>query len=120
MSESVNRSDPPDRSDRPGLSETSETSETQDRSVAEHRGGARGVDPTDLDDQQLLRELETIHRSRHDTLLYASAAALSAHNVRMAELEGEYLRRHPQRSAALGRTRAGARARQAPSAGQSA
>ncbi len=103
------------------MSESAHRSETEDRSVAEQQHeaeqqrGGRGVDPADLDDQQLARELETIHRSRHDTLLYGSAAALSAHNVRMAELEGEYLRRHPQRSAALGRTRAGARTRQAPS-----
>jgi Family of unknown function (DUF6158) len=71
-----------------------------------------GVDPADLDEPQLLRELETIHRSRHDTLLYGSPAALSTHNLRMAQLEGEYLRRHPHRTAAPGRTRAGARARE--------
>ena len=70
-----------------------------------------GVDPAGLDEPQLLRELETIHRSRHDTLLHGSPAALSAHNVRMAQLEGEYLRRHPQRPVSPGRTRAGARER---------
>ena len=31
-----------------------------------------GVDPSRLDDQQLMKELETIHRTRHDTLLYGS------------------------------------------------
>ncbi|MDH2390234.1 MULTISPECIES: DUF6158 family protein [Streptomyces] len=71
----------------------------------------RGVDPARLDEPVLLRELEAIHRSRHDTLLYGSAAALDAHNVRMAELENEYLRRHPRRTVTPGRTRAGARAR---------
>jgi hypothetical protein len=70
-----------------------------------------GIDPTDLDEHQLLRELETIHRTRHETLLYGSGDALSAHNMRMAQLEGEYLRRHPRRSVAAGRTRDGARAR---------
>ncbi|MFF3290971.1 DUF6158 family protein [Streptomyces sp. NPDC003023] len=70
-----------------------------------------GVDPAELGEQDLLRELETIHRSRHDTLLYASAAALEAHNVRMADLEAEYLRRHPERPVASGRTRSGARSR---------
>jgi hypothetical protein len=70
-----------------------------------------GVDPTSLDDQQLLKELETIHRTRHDTLLHGSRDALAAHNVRLAELEGEYLRRHPRRPVTPGRTREGARAR---------
>lgn len=70
-----------------------------------------GVDPGRLDDQQLMKELETIHRTRHDTLLYASNDALRAHNVRMAQLEGEYLRRHPRRPIVAGRTREGARDR---------
>lgn len=70
-----------------------------------------GVDPDRLDDQQLMRELETIHRTRHDTLLHGSNDALRTHNVRMAQLEGEYLRRHPRRPVAPGRTREGARDR---------
>jgi hypothetical protein len=78
----------------------------------EERGGVMtGVDPRRLDDQQLMKELETIHRTRHDTLLYGSNDALSAHNGRMAELEGEYLRRHPRRPVSAGRTREGARER---------
>ncbi|MBA2946625.1 DUF6158 family protein [Streptomyces himalayensis] len=71
-----------------------------------------GVDPVRLDDQQLMKELETIHRTRHDTLLHGSNDALRAHNERMAQLEGEYLRRHPRRPVAHGRTRAGARERE--------
>ncbi|MFE6281871.1 DUF6158 family protein [Streptomyces sp. NPDC057877] len=70
-----------------------------------------GVDPDQLDDQQLMRELETIHRTRHDTLLYGSNDALRAHNERMAQLEGEYLRRNPARFVAASRTRDGARGR---------
>ncbi|MFI6012421.1 DUF6158 family protein [Streptomyces sp. NPDC051243] len=70
-----------------------------------------GVDPGRLDDQQLMKELETIHRTRHDTLLYGSNDALRAHNHRMAQLEGEYLRRNPRRTVASGRTREGARDR---------
>ncbi|MEU9184317.1 DUF6158 family protein [Streptomyces sp. NPDC048484] len=70
-----------------------------------------GVDAGFLDDQQLMKELETIHRTRHDTLLHGSNDALRAHNLRMAELEGEYLRRNPRRTVAEGRTRAGARER---------
>ncbi|UGY94384.1 DUF6158 family protein [Streptomyces gobiensis] len=71
-----------------------------------------GIDPVRLTEAQLLKELETIHRTRHDTLLHGSADALATHNVRMAELEGEYLRRHPRRPVAAGRTREGARARE--------
>ncbi|WP_405592469.1 DUF6158 family protein [Streptomyces sp. NBC_01092] len=70
-----------------------------------------GVDPSRLDDQQLMKELENIHRTRHDTLLYGSNDALRAHNHRMAQLEGEYLRRNPHRTVAAGRTREGARDR---------
>ncbi|CAM5563702.1 hypothetical protein SHIRM173S_05861 [Streptomyces hirsutus] len=70
-----------------------------------------GVEPNRLDDQQLMKELETIHRTRHDTLLHASNDALRAHNERMAQLEGEYLRRNPRRWVAAGRTREGARER---------
>lgn len=74
-----------------------------------------GVDPSRLDDQQLMKELETIHRTRHETLLYGSNDALSTHNERMARLEGEYLRRNPRRTVAAGRTREGARERGAGS-----
>lgn len=70
-----------------------------------------GVDPGRLDDQQLMKELENIHRTRHDTLLHGSNDALRAHNERMAQLEGEYLRRNPRRLVAAGRTREGARER---------
>ena len=72
-----------------------------------------GVDPHELDEQQLMRELETIHRTRHDTFLHGSNDALRMHNERMAGLEGEYLRRNPRRVVAAGRTREGAREREA-------
>ncbi|MDH6223730.1 MULTISPECIES: DUF6158 family protein [Streptomyces] len=78
----------------------------------EERGAAMaGVEPDRLDDQQLMKELETIHRTRHDTLLHGSSDALRTHNERMAQLEGEYLRRHPRRPVSAGRTREGARER---------
>ncbi|GAA0652932.1 DUF6158 family protein [Streptomyces thermocarboxydovorans] len=70
-----------------------------------------GVDPSHLNDQQLMKELENIHRTRHDTLLYGSNDALRTHNERMAQLEGEYLRRNPDRLVAASRTREGARER---------
>ncbi|MER6346789.1 DUF6158 family protein [Streptomyces sp. NPDC001595] len=77
-----------------------------------------GVDPGRLDDQQLMKELETIHRTRHDTLLYGSNDALRAHNDRMAQLEGEYLRRNPRRFVSASRTRDGARDRAANADGR--
>lgn len=76
--------------------------------MAEHDSG---VAPDRLDERLLLRELEAIHRTRHETLLHASVEALRHHSSRMAALEGEYLRRHPDRIPAAGRTRAGARSR---------
>ncbi len=70
-----------------------------------------GPSARDLEDDQLLKELEAIHRTRHETLLYASDNALSTHTQRMDELEREYVRRHPHRAQTSSRTRAGARAR---------
>ncbi len=72
-----------------------------------------GVAADLLDERRLLKELEAIHRTRHETLLYGSADALAIHTARMRELESEYLRRHPSRLPVAGRTRAGARARSA-------
>ncbi|MBV9024319.1 MAG: hypothetical protein JO362_11130 [Streptomycetaceae bacterium] len=72
-----------------------------------------GVTPELLDDRRLIKELEALHRTRHDTLLYGSAEALRTHSDRMSALEGEYLRRHPRRTPLAGRTREGARARTA-------
>ncbi len=59
--------------------------------------GAPGVDPTQLSDDDLFRELASLHETRHDTLRHGSDAALAHHDRRTAELEGEYLRRFPQR-----------------------
>ncbi|MFD8807455.1 DUF6158 family protein [Streptomyces sp. NPDC059597] len=84
---------------------------SQERGHDERGTTMTGVDPSRLDDQQLMKELETIHRTRHDTLLYGSNDALRAHNERMAQLEGEYLRRNPRRLVSAGRTREGARER---------
>jgi Family of unknown function (DUF6158) len=59
--------------------------------------GETGVDPRELTGEELLRELASLHETRHDTLRHGSDAALMHHNRRMAELEGEYLRRYPER-----------------------
>jgi len=57
----------------------------------------RGIDPAVLSDEELLRELASVHDARHDTLRHGSEAALDNHTRRMEELEGEYLRRFPHR-----------------------
>ncbi|MFF1556084.1 DUF6158 family protein [Streptomyces sp. NPDC058279] len=72
-----------------------------------------GPSAQDLEERVLLRELEAIHRTRHETLLHGSDDALVTHTKRMNELEQEYLRRHPQRAQTPARTRSGARARTA-------
>ncbi|MCX5192643.1 DUF6158 family protein [Streptomyces sp. NBC_00249] len=78
--------------------------------MAEHTGGPAA---SELEDGRLLKELETIHRTRHETLLHGSDEALATHTQRLRELEDEYVRRHPQRAQATARTRSGARARTA-------
>jgi hypothetical protein len=56
-----------------------------------------GVAPADLSDEDLLRELEQLHRTRHETFLHGSTPALQHHSERTTQLELEYLRRHPER-----------------------
>jgi hypothetical protein len=68
-----------------------------------------GVSPEDLAESDLIRELEHLHRTRHDTFLHGAPDALREHTSRSAELEQEYLRRHPERDVDPARTRAGAR-----------
>jgi hypothetical protein len=65
----------------------------------------------ELADGDLLQELETLHRTRHDTFLHGSAHALLNHTERTNEVELEYLRRHPERQVDADRLRSGARAR---------
>ena len=68
-----------------------------------------GVSPQDLAEADLIRELAHLHRTRHETFLHGSPDALREHNSRLAGLEGEYLRRHPEREVDPARTRSGAR-----------
>ena len=68
-----------------------------------------GVRPEDLAETDLIRELEHLHRTRHDTFLHGAPDALRQHTSRSAELENEYLRRHPERDIDPARTRASAR-----------
>ncbi|MFI5936903.1 DUF6158 family protein [Actinoplanes sp. NPDC051494] len=60
-------------------------------------GTATGIDPAGLADEDIMRELGSLHRTRLDTLRHGPDAALSTHLRRTAELETEYLARHPGR-----------------------
>lgn len=70
-----------------------------------------GVAPSDLKEEDLLRELNHLHVTRHGTFLHASDDALGMHTRRTAELEAEYVRRHPERQVDPARLRSGARDR---------
>jgi len=70
-----------------------------------------GVPAEELDRDDLLRELEQLHATRHQTLRHGSPDALTAHTQRMGELEDEYLRRFPEREVDPERLRSGARER---------
>ncbi|MEZ0073879.1 DUF6158 family protein [Planotetraspora sp. GP83] len=72
-----------------------------------------GVDPQDLDDDDLFRELRSLHETRSDTLFHGSDDALERHTSRTEELEGEYLKRYPDRHIDPERLRSGARQRDA-------
>lgn len=79
---------------------------------------AAGIPANRLAQDELLRELASVHRTRHETLRHGSAQALLHHDVRLAELEVEYLRRVPGREVDPERLAEGARARAAVLAGR--
>ena len=68
-----------------------------------------GVPADQLSDEALERELEHLHTTRHDTFLHGGEDALALHSRRTAELEGDYLRRNPDRVVDARRTRHGSR-----------
>lgn len=66
-----------------------------------------GLDPTELGDDDLIREMASLHRTRLDTLRHAPDTALATHLRRTAELETEYLARYPAREVDPSRLRDG-------------
>jgi len=69
-----------------------------------------GIEPGDLTDDDLHRELEHLHETRHSTVLHGTESALETHTERMLALEREFLRRFPVEAAPdPARTRAGSR-----------
>ncbi|MGN6599211.1 MAG: DUF6158 family protein [Actinomycetes bacterium] len=93
--------------------------ETDAEQLARHtdHGPAHGVDPQQLSDDDLRRELERVHDMRHTTFLHGTDDAWQALEQRTRALESEYLRRWPEREVDPDRTRAGARARAGQSQG---
>jgi hypothetical protein len=74
-----------------------------------------GVPAAALNDDDLLRELASVHRTRNDALRHGSAHSLDHHTQRLDELEAEYRTRLPEREVDPERERAGARLRTADS-----
>lgn len=60
---------------------------------------------TELDEPTLLHELDHLYRTRLDTLRFGAQGAWESSDRRVAELEGEYLRRHPAREVSERRER---------------
>ncbi|MEV6927820.1 DUF6158 family protein [Dactylosporangium sp. NPDC051485] len=56
-----------------------------------------GVPGAALSEADLTRELRHLHDTREEALRHAPERALANHDDRTAELEAEYLRRHPER-----------------------
>ncbi len=76
-----------------------------------------GIPAAQLSDEDLVREVDQLHATRHDAFLHGTRDAFDTHTARMLSLEYEYLRRF---AAIIGpnplRTRAGSR--QAAAAGR--
>ena len=56
-----------------------------------------GVPASELPDENLFRELASLHRTRLDTFRHGPDDALAVHLARTTELEEEYLTRYPER-----------------------
>jgi hypothetical protein len=61
----------------------------------------------ELADEELLEHLGQLYETRLDTLRHGSQDALDNSDRRLRELEGEYLRRHPEREVSPERVRPG-------------
>ena len=70
----------------------------------------RGIPPSDLNDEDLLRELRHLYETREQTLVDGSVQSLETHTDRMLAIEAEYATRFATEPDP-NRTREGARAR---------
>jgi hypothetical protein len=72
--------------------------------------GKFGLDPHQLEDEALERELRHLYATREETFFHGSRQALLNHTERMLQLEREYANRFPERTKADKlRTRKGSR-----------
>ena len=83
---------------------------TVSRTEGDVMAGKFGLDPRQLDDESLERELRYLYATREETFFHGSRQALLNHTERMLQLEREYANRFPERTKtdAL-RTRKGSR-----------
>ena len=58
-----------------------------------------GIEPRELSDADLVREVTHLHETRHDAMRGAGESAFEVHTERMLALEREYIRRFPEVSA---------------------
>jgi len=56
-----------------------------------------GVCAAELSDGDLFRELQSLYRTRLGAMRHAPLDAWAMHNLRMNQLEREYIRRRPER-----------------------
>ena len=82
--------------------------------------GKFGVDPQQLEDAALERELRYLYATREETFFHGSRQALLNHTERMLQLEQGYASRFPERTQADElRTRRGSRAQAGQPPGRS-
>jgi hypothetical protein len=78
--------------------------------MEEVMAGKFGLDPRELDDEALERELRYLYATREETFFNGTRQALLNHTERMLQLEREFARRFPERTRADAlRTRKGSR-----------
>jgi hypothetical protein len=80
--------------------------EVLDALAGGNTGDGVGVPASELSDDDLSRELGHLHETRDDTFRHGSPQALANHDARTEELEGEFLRRFPDRAVDPRRLRA--------------
>jgi len=103
--DAIGTHDQSDGDDEPGVADAGPADAALDDAGLDDEG----VAAEELDEEALLRELASLHRTRHETFLHASTQALQHHSERTTQLELEYLRRHPERQIDPERLRSGAR-----------
>lgn len=87
------------------MTETTEMIESMEHPLEGASSDLGQVPAHELSMDELLAEMASLHRARHDVLRYDSAEGLRTHLARTAEIETEYLWRFPEREVDPARTR---------------